>query len=291
MRGVQRNDGLEHLVNSAKELKNRCSHEPQSAAHGHSIAQRWVEGDLALYLDVAIRRDAVEGETEYWCAYVQRTGLSGEPLHVGDGPTGGHVEVELGLVEDGWDQHSMLVLVRELLEPAHSLRTIPATVRLVPADDLPVLVRDSREPLVDFLSEGLAGFGHRKIDFVRTRWPWFAPDPDESPSEMVERCPEVLKHVPKRESAVRAKLRQLRNSDQADSMTAMRFDLRLEGDGIDLRFKAPFDRCVYALQVFTGPVVLSPGTTDRVICHLRQSTQQVARPEPGSAHTSTERGS
>src|SRR4029077_13585757 len=186
-----------------------------------------------------------------WCADIQSAAFSRQPVHTGDGPICSGPDVDIPVANNRGDQHLMFVGVGKSFQPADSLRTLPATVRLVATDDCPLLLRNTGKPSGHSIPELRPGGRHWEVNPFRFFGTGFASGFDESPGEMVKGRPEVLDGIPEAQAAIRPDRWETGDLDQAGRLISSCLDLYLKGEGVEVRIKAPLKGRVYGLHVLT----------------------------------------
>lgn len=284
LRRVQRDAGLEPLLELVEDFEDRRANQGQRLQHVHSIAQGWEAGDFALHIHLTLGpEDGKEGRTQEWCADVQRAPAFDEDLVSGEGPIRDDPKVRLVEADDGGYEYPMLVRVRKISEPPDRFRLLAGLVRLVVADDCPVLARDAWEASAELVTERLVGSRHWELHTFRVFGSGVPADLDQAPGQVVERGPEVLDGVAQRQAVVGPNVGKLCHADYGD-VPVWGFDVDLEGNGVSVRVGAFFERRCYALHVLARPAELLPGAPDRIDCHALLLEDDAAQAEGHTPH-------
>src|ERR1019366_1633439 len=140
LRGVQRDARLEQqLVEGVQDFEDGRANQRQRISDWRSVAKGWEAGDVALHLHLTLgAEDGEQRDAQEWCADIERTATFDQLVHLLHRPVRDHAQVGLAKANHCGYEYSMLIRVGEVSEPPDRLRSVPAAVRLIPADDCPI---------------------------------------------------------------------------------------------------------------------------------------------------------
>jgi len=267
MRQLQRVAGLKQRVEGAENVEHGRADKGQHLHNWCSVAQGWEAGDLALHIHLTLgAEDGHEGGLQEWCADLQCATAFDELVESSERPVRDDLKVDPVQTDDGGYQYTMLVRAREVSEPSERFRLIPGSVRLVPADDCPVLARNAWEAAAELVAKRLARGRHWELDAGGVLGLGVRSELHKSPCEVVEGGSEVLDGVSKSKSVVGSDVRDAGYSDYGD-VPVRGFEVDIEGNGVSVRVGSRFERRCYGLHVLTRPTELLPGAVHSLARH------------------------